>query len=157
MKTVEDIFKQNVSTMENYNVFSHFTRWLSIMSKCMYVQYFCSAMIFAFAPFLYYPFSREWIYMLPIFIPGVDKDSTHGYIIMSCFHGGQCIAAFFVYSCIDTSFAVLVGHVILMTRLIRNKIQALNRMVTEKRHGNSDLVMWRHFRNIIQMQKELVE
>lgn len=121
----------------------------------MFVSFICMSGAFILAPVIYYPITGNRICMLPIYLPGVNWETDNfGYAITLIFQGVTCLKSIFQYSFSDTCFSLLVGHVTLMVDLIKIKLAELNHMIVSKEMTPTIRIRL-HFRNILQMHKEM--
>lgn len=149
---ITKVYKENVDVVENSQVFSTFvTIYITAINILIII---CATVYFSHVllPLAVYPFTDTWQPIIPIYL--TTSRSTVCVILNYCI---QFIEFFFgsaSYVFFDLLLAFLILHVILLTRILRKKINDIKLMALAKNPSYFDIKM--NLRNVIMLHSELL-
>lgn len=151
---LKQIYNSNLKTPENQAIFTEFSKILRFCARLIIFNYsFCVAS-FYLSPMIIYFVTGSAEPIMPLFLPGTSPESVTDYCINTVYHIFAIFCAGAVYIFFDVLFAVQVLHVILMTNILRNKIRAINDMVSAKNQSRFEIIV--NFRNIMIIHNEIL-
>lgn len=148
------IYEENQRTLENQHLFDEFINILSICIKIMMLNFVCLMTTVVCSPLIAYIFFSDAMLepILPYYIPGTGPNSYFALNIIHQLYGSFIGLA--KYISFDILFAVQCLHIILLTKILRNKIRAINQMLTARKQNHFEIMV--NFRNIIELHKEML-
>lgn len=116
-----------------------------------------SAYLFACVPLfltnIYFYFIKgELNPLVPLFIPGIDSNTYHGYIIHYVFHTIVILLGFVGSTCSDFFFAMLIINVPVMSNILKDNFDELNASMAQKKLNAS--IVHGKFINILLIYRE---
>lgn len=151
---LKQIYETNLKTLENQRVLVNFTKILRTCVKLIIFNYTFCVSSFYLSPVIIYSVTGSADPIMPLFLPGTSPDSMVGFTISTIYHLFAIFCAGAVYIFFDVLFAVQVLHVILMSNILRNKICAINEMVTAKNPSHPEIIV--NFRNVLIIHNEIL-
>lgn len=152
-----DIYKVNATTKNQRRaaVFDRFAYYTEVVFKSGVVLYFASTIGYLFYPFCMYFLKGEIVTLIPTYFPGIDENTTNGYIILSCYHILLLFLSFVGISCSDLLFTMLIANTPIMSNMIELEVEQLNDILTSPKMDT--LLMKSTFRNLLLMHREMTE
>lgn len=96
------------------------------ITGALYGLYTVSGVVFICFPFLVFALFNMKEPTLPVFIPFVDFNTRHGYIISSCDHYILIFMACVGFGFVDTLFVNLVFNILTMSQLQCHQLKRIN-------------------------------
>lgn len=96
------------------------------ITGALFGLYSVSGVVFICFPFLVFALFNMKEPTLPVFIPFVDIDTRHGYIITSCDHYILIFMACVGFGFVDTLFVNLVFNILTMSQLQSHQLTTIN-------------------------------
>lgn len=152
---LHDIYKVNATTKNRRRaaIFDRFAYYTEVIFMCGIILYFLSALFYFLYPIYMYLIERKVVELIPTYFPGIDENTTSGFIMLSCYHGILMVAASIGISCSDLLFTMLIANTPIMANLIEMEVEQLNDYLEVKQ---SDMIKLK-LRNILLMHREMTE
>lgn len=147
------IYERNRFGQENQKILNEYTKLLTTFLKIMFLDYAVSNGSALIATILLNILSSEYVYVLPVYLPGLPIDSADGFELNSIWQLISCVYAATAYTYFDALHALLVLHVHLMTNILRNKVRIISEMAAEVRPSQKEI--FERIKNVIFLHNEL--
>lgn len=132
--------------------FATYTEYIFIIGMILYglsIVFF-----FSYPMFMYFGFNQYEL-MLPLLVPGIDRTTLKGYVILAFVHIVLLIFAFLGSASIDFTFTMIITSAPVFAHILDINIQELNELLrgNEKNVGK----IREKFRNVIIIHQETIE
>lgn len=151
---LDRVYGQNVKSTANKVTFDDLLGKLKLIIKLIFTAYITICFLFLLSPAIIYIVTGVFYPMLPLFIPGTGPDSFSGIALSSIYHCCAIINSVITYYFFDAIFAFQILHVALLSNIIRNKVQEVNRLVSVP--NSSSLEIKIKFRNLLLIHNEMI-
>lgn len=122
--------------------------------KLVFFNYSACIASFLLFPALIYIFTGSLVEIVPLNVPGTRMYSSTGYALNSFYHLFVLMSALGEYIYFDASFTFQMLHVFLLSNIIKNKIQEINRLVSVRK--SSPALIKLEFRNLFLIHNEML-
>lgn len=154
MDFLDHVYSRNAKSAFNRETIENFMSKLRPCIKLVFFNYSACIASFLIFPVLIYMFTGTLVEMLPLIVPGFNLDSPGGFALNSVYHLFLLASALGVYIYFDASFTFQMLHVFLLSDIIRNKIEEINRLVSIRK---SDAMLIKiEFRNLFLIHNEML-
>lgn len=151
---LENVYKANLNSDENWSIFHRFIGLLNFCSKYLIFHYVFWGSFCGFVPFIKYLHTGRKDLFYPFHLPETSRYSWTGYTINMAIQPIMAFQSVFYYLFHDMLFLILILHVILLVNILRNKIRAIEVIALQKQ--SSHLEITANFRNILLLHKEIL-
>lgn len=141
-------------TLENNETIDSFIKILQTCSKVIISNYSICVVSFYASPGIIYLITGSVDTIMPNFLPGTSPDTVWGCTLSTIYHIYAIFCAGSVYIFFDVLFAVQVLHVILLSKILRNKIRAIDDMVDVEHPSHYTIMV--NFRNVLVLHNEML-
>lgn len=152
--SLETIYLQSAANEGNIMILTKFVRLLKRSISFIFTNFILCQTAFITAPGLIYLLTGSVLLILPSPIPGVDHTTTFGYILNMLYHACMVSLAAGLYIYSDGLLTVQVLHVILMSNILRKRIQDVSVMSSPESPHRSAVHI--HFRNILILHNDMM-
>lgn len=151
---LKQIYEANSNTLENQDAINWFIKILQTCSKIIISNYSICVISFYASPAIIYLVTGSADTIMPIFLPGTSPNTVWGCTLSTIYHIYAIFCAGGVYIFFDVLFAVQVLHIILLSKILRNKIRAIDAMVDVEHPSHYEIMV--NFRNVLVLHNELL-
>lgn len=136
--------------MEYFGKFGLFTEYFFIL--IIFVYFPSVALFFVYPAYMYFV-ENELVFVVPLFIPGIDENTTTGYVIVLVYHIFIFVLSVAGVIAIDYLFGVIIVSSLMFAKLIHFEIEQIHVDLQEK---NATFLVRGRFLNILQMHQEMI-
>lgn len=149
------VYEQNRNSVENRPIFDKFIKILKMCVQFICVEFWLCTIACCAYPAATYYFSHGTVLVQiqPWFLPTTNANSYLSYSLNIFYEFVAVCYAAASYSFFDSLLALQILHVILLTNILRHKIQMLNKMVETKEWSHSEIGV--NLRNTILLYEEM--
>lgn len=153
---IQDIYRAHITTTspERREYFRKFAMITDYMFKIILFMYLSTVSTCFMYPFLVYFTQNEVVPIMPLFIPGINENTTFGFIILTIYHIFMILLASFGVVATDFFLALIIISSLIFAKIISLELQQIHIDLEEK---DSRLKVKSRFRNILRMHKEMCE
>lgn len=135
-------------------MFERFSYYTEAIFRSGMALYFSSISFYFLYPIYMYLTEGKLVAIIPTYLPGINENTTGGFITLSCYHTILLVLSFIGISCSDLLFTMLIANTPIMANLIEMEVKELN-VCLEEKLGDSMIKF--KLRNILLMHREMTE
>lgn len=156
-----NMYEQNGRTADNRQIFADFTKLLKLFVKFLIVDYSLCIVAYHVSPVVvhYFGAQSEWKTMLPWFLPGTSPETNSNswlsYWLNMCYQSPAVLMGGIAYAFFDVLLAVLILHTILLTNILRTKVQTIDEKISTAEWRPLEIYL--NFRNLILLHDEMLK
>lgn len=153
---LEEIYKSNVNNQKNEKILRSTARIAKYVVYLIELLYGTTFLAYTLQPFLEYYFSetKEKVYFLYVFFPGVNVATKNGYVLSMTFQFVMLVSGYVGTTCSDMYCFCVVVHLRPIQHIFRKFIMDLNRTLQNSTISETQLIQLQ-FRNILLMHKDI--
>lgn len=153
VKFLEHIYIRNKKTNNNA-ILRKFLTMCYILCKIIIIVFALTATAFICLPIVLFVTTGEMVPSINLYIPGLDSETSTGFIILCCYHLVLMLMAFFGTCGFDLLFIMLVLHLWPLTEIFAGQVDQLNKTL-RNRQNCSQKQQKIQLRNVMQMHRDL--
>lgn len=154
---LHSIYKVNATTKNRQRaaLFDRFAEYTEIIFICGVIVYSSCVIIYLLYPIYMYLFKGKIVPLLPTYFPGIDENTTGGFIALFCYHLLLLMLSSVGISSSDLLFTMLIANTPVMAILIEMEVEQLNDALTSQKVDK--LLVESKLKNVLLMHREMTE
>lgn len=153
---LQNLHKVHITTKsaERLEYFGTFTLAIEFLFKFLIFVYAVSLCVFFLNPVYMYYFENELVAVMPLYMPGIDENTTTGLTLVTIFHV-YLLTVFLLGSlAAEYFFSVIIVSPLIFAKLISLEMDQIH---IDLQENDTALFVNARFRNILQMHQEANE
>ncbi len=130
MNDIEETYKTNDHS-KNAEVLASSLKTLKLVAKVFAFLYLFAGLLFLMTPLAAYYFKRELVLIFEIYIPGLDYETTRGYIITNFLHFLFDLCGICGTFGFDLVFFMYYYHIVTLNGLMKIKLEEMEEFLLE--------------------------
>lgn len=145
------------SSSPRYEILCHWSDIFRVVSNIICTLIAFASISIVLFPLIYFITTGNLEPILPIMVPGLDRDTTKGYIGLMMVHIFWLLIGACGILATDMTYIMMSLYSWPLTHLFANHVNELNRATKESLHCANTKEMRMFLRNIVQLHQEIVQ
>lgn len=152
-----DVYRQNShsNVHKRYMLMNRFCNHTEMIFKLGSALYSLSVISYFLYPIYIYVLDREYMVLLPLYLPGVNEQSISGYTVLITFHIFLLIFGFVGSCASDFLFTMIIINARVMSNILRDNVNELNEILATKNYEKVTMKM--KLKNIFLIHQEMTK